>query len=77
MYRKGLGVSQDYAEAARWYRESAEQGTPLAQYNLAYMLDTGLGVPQDYEEAAKWYRASAEQGTARAEYNLGDMYREG
>ena len=53
MYRKGLGVPQDYAEAARWHRASAEQGTARAQYNLGYMFDTGLGVPQDYAEAAR------------------------
>ena len=28
MYDQGLGVSQDYAEAVRWLRLAAEQGTP-------------------------------------------------
>jgi TPR repeat protein len=34
MYAKGLGVSQDYKEAAKWFRKSAEQGHENAQYNL-------------------------------------------
>ena len=34
MYENGLGVQQDYAEAAKWYRKSAEQGNPEAQKAL-------------------------------------------
>ena len=32
--RQGLGVSQDYAEAIKWYRKAASQGYADAQYNL-------------------------------------------
>ena len=28
------GVSQDYVEAAKWYREAAEQGDAQAQYSF-------------------------------------------
>ena len=28
MCRWGRGVTEDYAEAARWYRKAAEQGNP-------------------------------------------------
>ena len=74
MYDKGQGVPQDYKEAIRLYRLSAEQGNNDAQYNLGQMYSNGLGVPQDYKEAVKWYRLSAEQGVAQAQYNLGVMY---
>lgn len=77
MYREGRGVKQDYAEAAGWYRKSAEQGYAYAQFNLGYMYEQGLGVNQDYAEAAGWYRKSAEQGDADAQYNLGEMYCDG
>ena len=30
MYEFGQGVSQDYAEAVKWYRLAAEQGTYMA-----------------------------------------------
>ena len=36
----------DYAEAVRWYRETAEVGEPEAQYNLGVMYNFGRGVPQ-------------------------------
>ena len=37
-YAKGLGVPQDYKEAVKWYRLSAEQGVAQAQYNLGVWL---------------------------------------
>ena len=77
MYYDGDGVTQDYAEAARWWRDAAEQGLANAQINLGYMYENGEGVIQDYTEAAKWYRAAAEQAHAVAQYNLGVIYAKG
>jgi TPR repeat protein len=37
MYDEGKGVSQDYEEAEKWYRKSADQNYLLAQTNLGYM----------------------------------------
>ncbi|MDE7136766.1 MAG: sel1 repeat family protein [Muribaculaceae bacterium] len=76
-----LGVDafndNDYTEALRWFRKSAEQGNASAQYNLGYMYDNGYGVAQNDTEAAKWYSKAAEQGNASAQYNLGYMYDNG
>ena len=44
MYDQGLGVSQDYAEAVRWFRLAAEQGDAGAQCQLGAMYATGKGV---------------------------------
>ena len=33
-YRKGIGVTQDYKTAVKWFTLAAEQGNALAQYNL-------------------------------------------
>ena len=65
MYRSGLGVEQDYAEAVKWYRKAADQGDGDAQCNLGVMYCSGLGVEQDYAEAVKWYRKAADQGRLR------------
>ena len=35
-YYNGIGVEQDYAEAVKWYRKSAEQGHLVAQDNLGF-----------------------------------------
>lgn len=34
MYDDGLGVPQDFPEAAKWYRLAGEQGEAEAQFNL-------------------------------------------
>ena len=74
MYRKGIGVPQDYKTAIKLYTLPAEQGNALAQYNLGIMHSFGLGVIQDYETSLKWYILSAEQGNTFAQYNLGRLY---
>lgn len=76
-YRVGLGVLQDYVEAAKWYRLAAERGDAPAQATLGFMYIQGQGLVQDYAEAMKWYRLAAEQGHATAQYNLGVMYAQG
>ena len=70
-------MTQDYAEAVRWYRQAAEQGHANAQNNLGIMYDNGEGVPEDDTEAVRWYRKAAEQRDADAQYNLGAMYSRG
>ena len=77
LYERGRGVTQDRAEALKWYRLAADQKYALAQYNLGVMYTRGNGTPQDYKEAVKLYSAAAEQGLAVAQYNLGMMYAQG
>ncbi len=77
MYERGIGVPQDYKEAASWYRKAAEQGNASAQFYLGQMYDIGKSVPQDYQEAASWYRKSAEQGGTLAQLYLGFLYDHG
>ena len=77
LYESGRGVSQDYKEAAKWYRKAAEQGNANAQCNLGVLYFCGYGVSKDYNEAAKWYRKAAEQGLASAQSNLGILYENG
>jgi hypothetical protein len=85
MYANAQGVTQDDAEAVKWYRRAAEQGYAdaqhnlgaEAQYSLGVMYVHGRGVPQDDAEAVKWYRRAAEQGQADAQHSLGVMYGKG
>jgi len=73
----GRDVSQDYTEAAKWYRKAAEQGHAMAQSQLGLMYAIGQGVPQDFTEAARWCRAAAASGIAEAQCQLGDMHIKG
>ena len=77
----GAGISAykrgDYATALAEFRRAAEQGSVVAQVNLAAMYYKGQGVPQDDAEAATWYRKAADQGDAVAQNNIGLMYDNG
>lgn len=56
-----FGAPLDKAEAARWYRKSAEQGYENAQYNLGVLYLRGEGVAQDRAAALHWLGLAAEQ----------------
>ena len=60
MYYEGQSVRQDYKEAVKWYRKSAEQGYAGAQSNLGAMYETGQGVPKNYAMAHMFYNIAAE-----------------
>ena len=77
MYDSGLGVPQDYAEAAKWYRRAGDQGYAEAQLSLGVRYHWGRGVPQDDAEAMKWYRLAASQGHVGAQYNIGLAFANG
>jgi uncharacterized protein len=76
-YTGGAGVTQDFKEAAKWYRLAADHGNAEAQLRFGYMSYNGQGVTQDYKQAMKWYRLGANQGNADAQFFLGNMYHEG
>ena len=69
-YERGEGVRQDYAEAIRWYRKSADQGFPLAQELVGETED----LVDNFAEAAKWYLRAADQGDSIAQGKLGLAY---
>ena len=70
-YIHGHGVTQDFSEAARWFRAAAEQGDAMAQVHLARMYLDGWGVAQDYTEAYAWISIATAQG-----YSDADEYRQ-
>ncbi len=70
MSNYGIGMKQDFVEAARWYREAAEQGNDLAQHNLGMLYLEGKGVQLNLKEAEKWLRKAAESGNKRSQSAL-------
>ena len=65
------GATQDYVQAAEWYRKAANQSHCLAQFNLGVMYANGQGVPRDDAKSVMWYGKAAQQGDASAQFNLG------
>ena len=58
----------DYDNAILWYRRSAEQGHPDAQYKLGLLL---ANIRRDEAGATQWYRQAADRGHPEAQYDLG------
>jgi len=65
MYFDGKGVTQDYVEAAKWFRMAADQGNSSAQSNLGVMHALGRGVTQDYVQAYMWMHLSVASSKER------------
>jgi TPR repeat protein len=74
LHHEGLGVDQDDAEAARWWRQAADQGYTDAEYAVGLCYDHGRGVAQDQAEAASWYEKAASKGHTEAQASLGTLY---
>jgi len=63
----GSGAERlDYNEFARLTRKAAEQGYPIAQFNLSYAYALGDGVERNAEQALHWMVMAAKGGYARA-----------
>lgn len=56
----------DYTEAARLWLPLANDGNPVAQFNLALLYQKGEGVTADENLARYWFSMAARQGVAEA-----------
>jgi len=65
------GAAQDYAQAAHWYLQAADQSHSLAQFNLGIMYAVGQGVSRDGAKSMGWMQKAAELGDAGAQYHVG------
>ena len=66
LFHKGLGVTQDDAEAATWFVKAAEQGQAEAQLLLGTLFFFGKGVPQSYVSAFAWCDIAETNGQSDA-----------
>ncbi len=73
LYRFGLGVPRDDAQALRWLQASAAQQQPYAQEALGQLYRRGQGVPLDLDKAVALISASAAQGVPAGLNALGAM----
>ena len=74
MYYTGLGVDQNYKEAAKWYEKAADEMEPYGLCSLGYCYSYGRDMPVNYERAYECFSLSAYLGNANAMYKLGDMF---
>ncbi len=77
-YNGTNGLEQNYEEAVRWFRDSAEHNCNNdARYHLGNCLLHGIGVDEDAEEAAQWFEEAAQEGHLNSCAILGYLYMEG
>jgi TPR repeat protein len=76
-YTTAMGVPKNDAEAVKWFRHAAENGSALGAYRLGVCYAEGLGVPADDRAAAAWFRTAALAGERDAQARLGLAYRHG
>jgi TPR repeat protein/uncharacterized protein (UPF0335 family) len=65
------------AQAIDLFRRGAQQGHPLAMYNLALHYRDGMGVPRDDGQAAEWFARSAGSGLVSAMVEYGRALQSG
>ena len=70
LYNQGLGVKQDSAKAAEWYRLAAARGDAHAMASLGLMAIDGRGVTKDAKAGRDWLEEAARRGEGAAAYNL-------
>lgn len=66
MYKYGIGVKQDFAEAVTWFRKAAEKELPYSMLSMGKFYDKGNSVTQDDATARGWYKKSALAGNEEA-----------
>lgn len=76
-YLRGVGVTQDFKQAAEWFMKAAINGHDKAQYNLGAMYGWGSGVAPDMAQANEWLEKAAAKGVVEAYVNLGIIYANG
>ena len=70
-YQKAVDATNagNYDLAVSIWKKLAQQGDPVAQYNLAVFYKEGYGVSSDSSESSRWYKAAPQhrliQATAR------------
>jgi hypothetical protein len=74
MFYSGLGVQQNYKEAAKWYEKAADGLEPYGLCNLGYCYSYGRDMDVDHAKAYDCFSKSAYLGNANAMYKLGDMF---
>ena len=77
LYRKGIGIKQDFSKAIRYYERSSSQGNTYGLVELGLCYTFGLGVKQDYKKAIEYYKKGEELGNSYAMMFLGMRYMNG
>lgn len=74
---KWNNIPQRLKKVFESYLEMAQQGSPLAIYEVGNCFYYGVGVEQNIEESLKWYKLAAEGGHSAAINQINEMFLRG
>jgi serine/threonine protein kinase len=63
---KGIGVEQNLAEAAKYYKMASDRNNYYGLENYARCLDQGIGIEQNKDEGLRYYNLAADLGNEDA-----------
>lgn len=66
LHLRGTALPQDPSAAFQLFRQGAELGDMLCQYQYGQLLEVGFDGPRAPEEVLHWYQLSADQGFTQA-----------
>src|SRR5580692_11466863 len=69
-FYNGDGVPQDYTEAARWFKLSADLEYSPAEFMLGGVYSLGQGIPKNLDAAVASWISAGEHGNAAAQNKL-------
>ena len=58
-------MEQDYFEAVKWFKKSAENGSENGQFKLGMSYLIGLGIQKDRTLAKEWFGKACNNGEQR------------
>ena len=76
-YENGVGVTRNYAEAAKYYGLAADKDFADAQFLLGELYRKGLGVKRDYKEALRLFKTASEHDLAWGHRGVAGAYYRG
>ncbi len=77
LHWRGLGVTRNDADAAKWFTHAVEKNNADAMAELAVMYRRGEGVEKDTQRAFALSMKAADLGNATALYDVGQAYQQG
>jgi TPR repeat protein len=77
MYKNGWGTASNIIDVVRLYREAADLGNVIAQFNCGIFLRDGRGAERSPTEALKYLTLAVYQEYSHAYIAIGEMYRDG
>jgi TPR repeat protein len=77
-YLNGFGVPKDEAQAAKWFKRSADRGHAVAQYWFGEMTAKGRGgLTEDWKAALPFFKKGAHGAVPNAIVEIGIMFHYG